>query len=77
MADYHNFYQGIPLKESKLCTLPTISLSKNVNVSDEFRCKINANLERLFGRKPAMFYMNGVYVAHPEIIKALTNKKPD
>ena len=71
----HNFYQGLPIREDANCTLPAISLSKDINVSDEFRHKIDANLERLFGRKPALFYMYGVYVAHPKIIKALADQQ--
>lgn len=69
-AGYGSFYEGLPLVKSDFCTLPAISLSKDLNISDEFRQKVDANLERLFGRKPAMLYMNGVYVAHPDIIRA-------
>ena len=64
-------YNGFQVIEHSLCTEPKIKLSKDVNVSDEFRSMMNAKLEAMFGRKPNAYLANGKLYAHPKIVQQL------
>ena len=66
---------GIPVYSDPNCTVPVISLSNKVTMSDEFRRNINARLEYLFGRKPGMYKFGNKLIAHPDIIKVLMELK--
>jgi len=74
--DYRS-YCGIPIIENRYLTEPVISLSPDLDVSEEFRPKCNAFYENLFGRRPAAYMINNQYLAaHPDIVRAI-NKKFD
>ena len=71
LMDYHS-YCGIPIIENRYLTEPVISLSPDLDVSEEFRAKCNAFYENLFGRRPAVYMVNDQFLAaHPDIVRAI------
>jgi len=69
-------FMGIDVIENSLIPefRPTIELSNNVTVSDEFRKKCNAWYLEMFGQKRVMYMVSGKYIGHPNTIEMLVRQ---
>lgn len=71
------WFNGYQVFSHDNVTEPRIQLSPDFKwCSEEFRNKMNAKWEIMFGRRPAMFVVNGGMIfAHPEIVEKLKELK--